>query len=112
LGHSILEVMWHTPRSEVVPLDLQCDFGFAAPDDRTRDHQLQLDAPVERNRPVDGDVGGVRSPNAIRKALIELGEIGFLRFPDAGLRCSSAARRFAIADQGRTCVCAAFRPPS
>jgi hypothetical protein len=31
---------------------------------------------------------GVRSPNAIRKSLIELGEIGFLRFPEAGLRCS------------------------
>ena len=29
---------------------------------------------------------GVRSPNAIRKALIELGEIGFLKFPEAGLR--------------------------
>jgi hypothetical protein len=28
---------------------------------------------------------GVRSPNAIRKALIELGEIGFLRLPEAGL---------------------------
>jgi hypothetical protein len=31
---------------------------------------------------------GVSSPNAIRKALVELGEIGFLRFPDAGQRCS------------------------
>jgi hypothetical protein len=31
---------------------------------------------------------GVRSPNAIRKALIELGEIGFLKFPEAGLRRS------------------------
>lgn len=30
---------------------------------------------------------GVCSPNAIRKALTELGEIGFLRFPEAGLRC-------------------------
>jgi hypothetical protein len=31
---------------------------------------------------------GIRSSNAIRKALLELGEIGFLRFPDAGLRSS------------------------
>ena len=31
---------------------------------------------------------GVRSPNAIRKALFELGEIGFLKSPEAGLRRS------------------------
>jgi hypothetical protein len=35
--------------------------------------------------------GGIRSPNAIRKALTELGEIGFLRFPGAGL-CRSPER--------------------
>jgi len=29
---------------------------------------------------------GVRSPNAIRKALIELSEIAFLKFPQAGIR--------------------------
>jgi hypothetical protein len=33
---------------------------------------------------------GVRSPNAIRKALMELGEIGFLKFPEAGLRRTPA----------------------
>jgi hypothetical protein len=31
---------------------------------------------------------GVSSPTAIRKALLELGEVGFLRFPEAGLRRS------------------------
>ncbi len=31
---------------------------------------------------------GVTSPNAIRKAILELGEIGFLRLPEAGLRRS------------------------
>jgi hypothetical protein len=31
---------------------------------------------------------GIRSPNAIRKALTELGEIGFLTLPEAGLRRS------------------------
>jgi hypothetical protein len=31
---------------------------------------------------------GLRSPNAIRKALIELGEIGFLTLPEAGLHRS------------------------
>jgi hypothetical protein len=33
---------------------------------------------------------GVRSPNAIHKALMELGEIGFLKFPEAGLRRTPA----------------------
>ena len=33
---------------------------------------------------------GVRSPNAIHKALIDLGEIGFLKFPEAGLRRTPA----------------------
>jgi hypothetical protein len=31
---------------------------------------------------------GISSPNAIHKALLELGEIGFLRFPEAGRRRS------------------------
>jgi len=35
---------------------------------------------------------GICSPNAIRKALLELGEIGFLEFPEAGLRCSPGRR--------------------
>jgi hypothetical protein len=29
---------------------------------------------------------GLRSPNAIRKALLELGELGFVRLPESGLR--------------------------
>jgi hypothetical protein len=33
---------------------------------------------------------GVCSPNAIRKALRELGEIGFLKFPEAGFRRTPA----------------------
>lgn len=33
---------------------------------------------------------GTKSPNSIRKALLELGELGFLTQPEAGVRCSPA----------------------
>ena len=38
---------------------------------------------------------GVKSPNSLRRALLELGEIGFLELPEAGLR-SSPTRQAAL----------------
>jgi hypothetical protein len=41
--------------SELVPLDSDRGFGSGTPNDRARQDQLELNAPIEQDRPVDGD---------------------------------------------------------
>lgn len=84
-----------------IGLDLLIRSGlWATLSEATRSVAPVLLAMSEKEEPMDREstvrisyrgitrYSGVRSPNAIRKALLDLGEIGFLSFPEGGLRRS------------------------
>ena len=87
IGHEGLELLvksglWGTlsgPAQSIAPVLLAMSEKNAATD---HESSLQLSY-VGISR-----YSGIQSPNAVRKALLELGEIGFLTFPEAGLRRS------------------------